>query len=189
MKIGLFGISLLSVNYGVTALGLAQLDFLERIAVKNNIKLEYYIFSGDDFNKISEIKKKLNINSKITIQKLINLKSGLKGFSNIANKIKECDIIIDLTYGDSFSDIYGFKNFLLYSIPKLMTIHNDRTLVIGPQTIGPYKNKLVKIISNKILNKATILCVRDEKSLALAQNMTEREDIICLLYTSPSPRD
>lgn len=175
MKIGLFGIELKSNNYGVTALGLTQIDFLEEI---NNKKIEYYVFSNDTISDVDEIKRTLNIQSKLSVLKLINYKDGIKGFKYIYNKIKECDIVIDLTYGDSFSDIYGLKKFILYSIPKLMAINLGIELIIAPQTIGPYKNKIVKSVAKRILRNADVLCVRDEKSLELAKKISYKDDII-----------
>ena len=177
MKIGLFGISMSSINYGVTALGISQLKFLEESIKNKNIKAEYYIFSGEDIDKVEQIKKYLDINSKIKIERLINIKYGINGIIDIEKKIKECDIIIDLTYGDSFSDIYGLKKFILFSITKIISIKNKKMLIIGPQTIGPYKSIIAKFIAKKILNKASILCVRDKKSYDLAYKMTKRNDI------------
>lgn len=177
MKVGIFGISLSSINYGVTALGISQIKFLEDSIKKCNKKVEYHIFSGENIEKIDELKKYLKINSEIIIERLINIRSGIKGIKDISNKVKECDFIIDLTYGDSFSDIYGIKKFILYTVPKLIAISNKKTLIIGPQTIGPYKSIISYILSKKILNKASILCVRDKKSYNLAYKMTKRNDI------------
>ena len=53
-------------------------------------------------------------------------------------------MVFDFTEGDSFSDIYGLKRFALTSFFKFVTIKKDGCLVLGPQTYGPFKNKLVK---------------------------------------------
>ena len=178
MKIGIFGVELTSINYGCAALGITQIKFIEEILKKYNIDAEYYIFSDDNINKVEKIKNYLDINSKITIKGLINFKSGIKGAKYILKQIEECEIIIDLTYGDSFSDIYGFKNFILYTIPKLLTMYNKKKLIIAPQTIGPYKNIMAKYLAKKILKKAYYVCVRDEKSLEYAKALANRDDYV-----------
>lgn len=178
MRIGILGTELLSINYGCAALGIAQIQFIENIAKAKKTKIEYYVFSNDEVLRIEKLKKQLNIESKIEIKKLINFRDGIKGMSYILDEINKCDFIIDITYGDSFSDIYGFKNYILYTIPKLMTLYRKKILVLAPQTVGPYKNKLAKLLSKKVLKKSNIICVRDEKSLEYAKKISKREDII-----------
>lgn len=178
MRIGIFGVELNSINYGCAALGISQLKFLEEVSQKNKVELEYYIFSNDDINKLSVLKNILEIKSNIEIKGLINFKNGLKGWKKISTEIDKCDYIIDLTYGDSFSDIYGFKNFLIYTIPKLITIYNKKSLIIAPQTIGPYQKFITKILAKRVLKHTKYLCVRDEKSLNLAKDISKRDDIL-----------
>ena len=178
MIIGIFGVELCSINYGCAALGISQLKIIEKLKNKKNLKIEYYIFSNDDINSVDELKKFLKIESDVIIKGLINFKDGIRGWKNISNEIKKCDIVIDLTYGDSFSDIYGFKNYILYTIPKIITLHNKKKLILAPQTIGPYKDFLVRVISKQILKNAEVLCVRDKKSFALAKKLSGRDDII-----------
>ena len=178
IKIGIFGISLKSINYGVTALGITQVKILENIRNKLNRNFEYIIFSGENKEYVEILKEQLQIKSDITIKRIINIRAGIKGLKDISQSINECDYIIDLTYGDSFSDIYGLKKMILYSIPKLMAIKKDKKLIIAPQTIGPYKNFISKILAKKILRKATILTVRDDQSLAVAEELSGRDDIV-----------
>lgn len=178
MKIGIFGTQLNSINYGCAALGIAQINFIEEAKKKLKIdNVEYVIFSGDDENEVKKIKNMLKTDFKIDIKEIINFKSGISGWKKILDEIKKCDYIIDLTYGDSFSDIYGVKNFILYTIPKIMTVHAKVPLIIAPQTIGPYKNLFVKNIAKKVLKKAKYIYVRDEESLEFAKILTKRNDI------------
>ena len=71
---------------------------------------------------------------------IVRFKTGIKGFKRIKKEISNCDFFIDLTYGDSFSDIYGFKNLLIYLIPKMLALSTKTTCVLGPQTYGPFLN-------------------------------------------------
>ena len=178
LKIGIFGVELTSVNYGCAALGLTQLTFIEKILKQKSIDCEYFIFSNDDIDKVERLKGILEIKSKISIKKLINFRDGIKGINYISKQIEECDLIFDLTYGDSFSDIYGFKNFILYTIPKLLSLHNRKKLIIAPQTIGPYKSVLARYFAKKILKKADYVCIRDEESLEYAKSLIYRDDYV-----------
>ena len=178
MKIGILGISLSSNNYGVTALGYTQLSMLEEILNNSYIKdVEFFIFSPDSQEIIDENVKLIRVIHKTKVKKNMNIKSGLSGIIRMAKNIDECDFVIDLTYGDSFSDIYGKKIFYLYSIPKMIA-NKKKKLILGPQTIGPFKNKLIEKIAKTILIKAEIICVRDEKSLDYTRQLTNRNDIV-----------
>ncbi|HCC04317.1 MAG TPA: hypothetical protein DEP51_05640 [Clostridiales bacterium] len=178
MKIGLLGMALNSNNYGVTALGISQLNVLEKIMKKNKItNVEYYVFSSEEQNELDKCAKALALNNKLISKNLMTIKAGFTGIKSIKKAIKECDYVIDLTYGDSFSDIYGKKIFYLYSVPKKISNKYNK-LIIGPQTIGPYKSNIVSKYAKQILKKAKIICVRDEKSLDIAKKLTKRNDII-----------
>lgn len=175
--IGLFGVSLSSVNYGVTALGYSQIKILQDIAVQLESELEYWIFSDENNETIEKTKELLSVNN-IVYKNVVRIRTGIAGLVKIRKNIKKCDIIIDLTYGDSFSDIYGLKNFWLFTIPKLISIKNKKMLILGPQTIGPFYKKNVKRIAKYILKKADYVVVRDALSLVEAQELSGRADIL-----------
>ena len=173
VTIGLFGAELESVNFGCAALAISQFKVLSEIDKKN---IEIYIFSDDSQACVEKIANILCFNN-IQIKGLIRFKTGIKGFVNLYNNIKKCDFIIDLTFGDSFSDIYGFKNFLIYSIPKIISIINRKCIVLGPQTIGPFYSKWAKVISKFILKNADYIFCRDDISCKCVIDMTNRNDI------------
>lgn len=177
LRVGLFGISLCSVNYGVTALGISQIIMLEKISQKLGIALEYCIFSDENIDDICSLDGYLPLN-KLSLKYIVRFRTGLKGLNRLRRDIQKCDLIIDLTYGDSFSDIYGFKGFLLYSIPKLVAIKCKKILVLGPQTIGPFYGRLTKRIAKYIIDSATYIVVRDEKSLGCCQEMARPRDVV-----------
>lgn len=176
IRVGLFGVSLESVNYGVTALAITQIQMLQRIACESNKKMEYWIFADDSESCIEEIKQSLKIDH-IEAKYIVRIKTGLPGLLKLKRDICQCDVIIDLTYGDSFSDIYGIKSFYLYSLPKLVAIWCKKRLVLGPQTIGPFYNKAVEKTAKFILKRADHVYARDEASLACAKALAAYKDI------------
>ena len=111
--IGLFGVALHSTNYGVTALGISQIAMLESIAQEIGSTFKYIIFSGESKEETDCIKKYIPV-EKVEFVDIVRIKTGLKGIQSLKKNIQKCAVVIDLTYGDSFSDIYGMKNFVLY---------------------------------------------------------------------------
>jgi len=91
------------------------------------------------------------------------------GFKNIGNKhfniINNCDLVCDITAGDSFSDIYGFKRFFLGFLTKRLFVFWGKELIMLPQTYGPFKKKITKKMAAYILKKAKAVYSRDKKGI------------------------
>lgn len=175
--IGLFGISLSSVNYGVTALAYSQIKMLMELSTECERSIEYWIFSDETDKTLNRTKEILTVEN-IIPKKVVRIRTGLKGLVRMEKDIRQCDLIIDLTYGDSFSDIYGLKHFWLFTLPKLITFKNDKMLILGPQTIGPFYKKQTKRMAKYILQKADYIVARDMLSLSVAQDLADRKDIL-----------
>lgn len=91
--------------------------------------------------------------------------SSLRKCFEIRRKLKECDVVVDIGSGDSFSDIYGFKRFIkIYGLKKL--VHNPRErLLISPQTFGPFNSWWSKYLAKDALRNSFKVFSRDELSL------------------------
>lgn len=81
------------------------------------------------------------------------------------NSIKKFDIVASLSGGDSFSDIYGIQRFFYVSLPQILVLLLDKDLVLLPQTIGPFKRRITKVIARYIMNHARIIFSRDYKGI------------------------
>ena len=97
LRVGLFGGALHSVNYGVTALTLTQLQLLEKLSKQTGIGLEYLVFSDDPEAAVEAAKKLLGLKD-LTVKYVVRLKTGLSGLIRLKKDISQCDLIIDLTY-------------------------------------------------------------------------------------------
>jgi len=73
----------------------------------------------------------------------------------------ETDLGVDITGGDSFSDIYGFKRFFIGTLRKWLFVLFGKRLVMMPQTYGPFKRRLTKSMARYILNRASLVYSRD----------------------------
>lgn len=161
--IGLFGVALHSTNYGVTALGISQIAMLESIAEEIECTFKYIVFSGESKKETECIKNYIPV-EKVEFVDIVRIKTGFKGIQSLKKNIQRCDAVIDLTYGDSFSDIYGMKNFVLYSVPKLITEKQHVHLILGPQTYGPFKSKVAEHLAKKMLKNTDYIFARDDES-------------------------
>lgn len=78
--------------------------------------------------------------------------------------LNECDILIDATGGDSFTDIYGLKKFIAIFLIKYFSIMAKPSVILAPQTIGPYSNSYINLIVNFYLRFVKQIFIRDELS-------------------------
>jgi colanic acid/amylovoran biosynthesis protein len=90
--------------------------------------------------------------------------------------IANADFIGDVRGGDSFSDIYGVKGFILGSIPSIITLFLGKKLVLLPQTYGPYKSGISRRIARYILSHAHIILSRDGESINLVKDILGKKD-------------
>ncbi|MDZ4078357.1 polysaccharide pyruvyl transferase family protein [Hydrocarboniphaga sp.] len=79
-------------------------------------------------------------------------------------------ICFDLSEGDSFTDIYGYRRLIQQSASKILIHKLDIPLVLCPQTIGPFKTKLGIAISSFIMSRCTKIFARDSTSYRYLQD-------------------
>lgn len=98
----------------------------------------------------------------------MHLVSRLGDFGSWSNEgirlIDSCDAVLDVSGGDSFSDIYGRKRFNNVYRPKAIAINRRKPLILLPQTYGPYKGADVKALAASVVRKASMAWARDLNS-------------------------
>ncbi|MFG0293267.1 MAG: polysaccharide pyruvyl transferase family protein [Phycisphaerales bacterium JB050] len=85
--------------------------------------------------------------------------------------IDEAAAVLDVSGGDSFSDIYGRERFISITRPKLMAIRRGTPLILLPQTYGPYHDPKLKAIAAKAVRGAAMCWARDERSFSILQDL------------------
>lgn len=80
---------------------------------------------------------------------------------NLFSIIYRSDYILDITGGDSFSDIYGLTRFFKSSLLKLLISINKKKVVLMPQTYGPFKHKIAEFLAKVIIKRSTLVYSRD----------------------------
>ena len=78
--------------------------------------------------------------------------------------LDQCDAILDVSGGDSFSDIYGSQRFWTVARPKLIAKRRGIPLVLMPQTYGPFRGKRTQRIAREAVLAATMAWARDQYS-------------------------
>ena len=79
--------------------------------------------------------------------------------------MSEADMIVDIAGGDSFSDIYGLWRFIHCFLIRWLIVMFDNKLVMLPQTYGPFKHSLSRVLAKHILRHASAIYSRDKAGL------------------------
>lgn len=99
---------------------------------------------------------------------IIRLAGKLGGLGNPAiGAIRSADAVLDISAGDSFTDMYGARVFELICLPKEITLQQRTPLVLMPQTYGPFSTDEVKSRAATLIAGATEAWARDEHSFAV----------------------
>jgi polysaccharide pyruvyl transferase WcaK-like protein len=80
--------------------------------------------------------------------------------------LQQSDISAAISGGDSFSDIYGLGRLIYVALPQLLVLLLGKKLILLPQTIGPFRGKLSRIIARYILQRSERVYVRDTRSFS-----------------------
>jgi len=86
------------------------------------------------------------------------------GFNAIARHILNAKVMLDVSGGDSFTDLYGNKCFETITYPKEIAIENKIPLILLPQTYGPYTSSVVRNKAAKLVQQTAMAWARDVES-------------------------
>jgi len=180
LNIGLFGAVINNGNLGCQALTYSIVALLEEISKKDHINFNYYDFEWNaDAQKTDEFQKRLGIgNSRVTSLKAGNFHDPLRALKHFPDNIrmqktvKSCDLVIDLTEGDSFSDIYGNRRFEDGTAIKEIVEKLGTALILGSQTYGPYNKKANELRAAKVMQSAYAVIARDQISADLVRKIS-----------------
>jgi colanic acid/amylovoran biosynthesis protein len=85
--------------------------------------------------------------------------------------INEANWVGDIRGGDSFSDIYGLSGFLMGSIPDAIVFLMKNRLVYLPQTYGPYRSPISKIVAKRLLSRSETILTRDKEGMDVVKEL------------------
>jgi colanic acid/amylovoran biosynthesis protein len=85
--------------------------------------------------------------------------------------IASADAVGDIRGGDSFSDIYGLKRFILASVVSLSVLLVRGRIAFLPQTYGPFGSSFGRFLARLQLKRASVILARDANSALYAQKL------------------
>lgn len=78
------------------------------------------------------------------------------------------DLVWDTRSGDSFADIYGLGRLEVMSSIHEFACQAGTRVIIAPQTIGPFRTRLGRLIARRTLGRSSLVFARDPDSAAAA---------------------
>lgn len=176
VKIVLFGVSLQSDNKGCEALAFSLFSMLNEALRRRDMWADVssvvYLPRGEaqdlDLTAFERIHNVF----------LYNRKKSLQAQWRIVKAVREADLCIDMTEGDSFSDIYGKSRFYWRTAEKAFVLLCGKKLILGPQTYGPYHSANARRFAAWVLRRCCCICARDDASAGLVKEISGRT--VCL---------
>ena len=143
LRVGLLWHSVNSDNLGVTALTAANIDIVSENARQLHREVQFVVLGWADAGK-----------QQISAENIEVFAMRAKDFINpqgLYAQVRRCNIVLDISAGDSFADIYGARRFLFNVIAKSVVVLARRPLVMSPQTLGPFQRWWAKIAARFFL--------------------------------------
>lgn len=192
----ILGASLDVGNRGVRALGTSLAQLLERTAPGSEIVFHYGNATGgtrdlaDAGQRLRVSVQNCRMSPRSSPQEHIIVILGLAllhrlGFRAPARRnpwlrsLLEADFVGDIRGGDSFSDIYGVRRFLLGSLPLLSVAVLQKPYVMLPQTYGPFTTRTARSVARFLLKRAAIVLTRDRHCEPTVRQLGERTPQFC----------
>lgn len=91
------------------------------------------------------------------------LKRWLCSTNRTFDQLVHTDLVLDLSAGDSFSDIYGPRIMKAMADLKLLILEMRKPLVLLPQTFGPYRSEHARQLAREVLGRCALVATRDSR--------------------------
>ncbi len=91
----------------------------------------------------------------------------------------DAEFVGEIRGGDSFSDIYGFRRFVVGSLPLLSAMLLRRPYVMLPQTYGPFRRSASLALAKRMLRGAATILTRDRNCESLVFELSGRTPAFC----------
>lgn len=170
MIIGLAGLTFGSGNLGCSALAISFYSELTKMLRESDISARLISFSDNADTS-------LYIDEDYPIEFVPYHLSDISSVKKTGEMIKKIDYVIDFTEGDSFADLYGFNRFFRSVVIKIITIVSRKCLILGPQTYGPYKHLITRVIASNIINKSGYIYSRDFESVNYLKSIGVKREV------------
>lgn len=108
----------------------------------------------------------------------------------IAAYLRQFDVVMDTGGGDSFTDIYGVQRLLLMAYIQRACRKARVSLVMTPQTVGPFRTRLGRVVASRLLTSVDVLCTRDPVSSQVAKDLGRKPNLLAtdMAFALPRPK-
>lgn len=162
--IGLMWHSVNSGNLGVGALTVGNIALLRRVVAEFGAKPKFVILGFVDPGRAAYVQgadiEFVRLNTKAMVP-----------CGAFHRAVRQCDCVIDIGGGDSFTDIYGAKRFTFLFWSKVVVLALGKPLVLAPQTIGPFTKPLQTHLAAWVISRARAVFCRDPLSFDFAKEL------------------
>lgn len=181
ISIGLVGHSFCGENLGVGALGFGELQAITKACETAGVDYQVTCYETSVQHPYLDDKK-------VMLQEF-NLKKILAN----ARMFSKHDIMFDMGGGDSFSDIYGAKLYIVQMFIKMAVVLSGTPYVLPPQTYGPFKRWWARWFGNFYIQKSKIAFARDAISSHCLNKGNQKKvkvvtDLGLTMSYEPSPK-
>lgn len=102
----------------------------------------------------------------------------LSSINPYVKALAEADKVFDITGGDSFSDIYGLRRFLIFGfLQKWLVTQFGKELILLPQTYGPCNRPITRLMAKSILKRAGTVYARDHGGVQYVQDLLASHNV------------
>lgn len=184
------GFHLVENNRGSAALGYGSVQFMEERGFlhEGQIIIDYRLFKNPFKKQNRETKvetceiaekKWVHITYNVFYGEMLMLKYFhlTLPFTQLAKTIKDIDLVAAINGGDGFSDIYNNKLFKSRLVSTDIAMFFKKTLIILPQTLGPFIHKKNYLKARKILKYAKSVFVRDRQFIPELEAMGVKYEV------------
>lgn len=182
LKVGLLWHSMTSDNLGVGALTLGQMALITAAARQSGFECQFLVIGTKGGTPYPVDDFQIGDTAEFALRAF---KTGdFRGIS----LLRHCDIVFDIGEGDSFADIYGNKRLAIQVFAKLLVAVFGKTLILAPQTIGPFKTSTGRFLGQLGMKCAKRLFARDNLSmqyLADLGNAKKSIEVIDVAFALP----
>lgn len=169
MRIGLLNFTFFNENKGCEALTYSVLNTLVK-----EFGEDIQIVNFTDALGLGDVPKYF---SSI---KFIDHKKKFKDIKlSTIREIKKCDVILDVTYGDNFSDIYSENLFKTTTKTKRIVELLGIPLILMPQTIGPFKDERLLKKAVHVIKNSSKIYTRDALSADFVKRYLPQKPVFC----------
>jgi colanic acid/amylovoran biosynthesis protein len=156
IKVGLLWHSVNSDNLGVVALTVSNIAIVEAVAKELGEPVEFEVYGWRDpgADQISRPNVKIK---PMGTREIIDP-------SRLRRWAKDCDVVLDISAGDSFADIYGARRFAFNVLAKFAVFLSRTPMIMSPQTIGPFTRSWARFAAGFMMRRADVVIARDNLS-------------------------